>query len=410
MNSQYVVIGGGMTADAAVKALRKADPAGDVVLVSDEAQAPYKRPPLSKGLWKGDPEERANLGTAGTGAELLLGRRAVELDTTKSRVLLDDGTHIEYGQLLLATGAHARGLPSMAGLDRVVAYRTWRDYQYVKQSVEQGTRVAIVGGGFIGSEMAAALSKAGAQVTMVFPEAHMGGGRFPESIASLVDADYQARGVTLLPGRTVDAATGVDGGVRLQLSDGSFLEAELVLVGVGAKPNQELAEAAGLQTGNGVLVDAHLNVLTADGPLHNVFAAGDIASFEWRALGRRLRIEHEDNAYSMGAAAGKNMAAAASAQGGARPQLPEYTHLPFFYSDLFENGYEAVGLLDPRLQVVEDWRVPGAEGVVYFLEDGLVRGVLLWNTWGQVDAARELIEAQQRLSPEDLMGRLPSDD
>lgn len=410
MNSRYVVIGGGMTADAAVKALRKADPTGDVVLVSDEAQAPYKRPPLSKGLWKGDPDERANLGTADTGAELLLGRRAVELDTANSVVRLDDGTSLGYQQLLLATGAHARGLPSMAGLEGVVAYRTWRDYEYVKRSVAEGTRVAVVGGGFIGSEMAAALNKQGAAVTMIFPEAHMGGGRFPESIASLVDADYESRGVTLLPGRTVDAATTTEGGVRLELSDGSSFDAELVLVGVGAQPNQELAEGAGLQTGNGVLVDEHLNVLTADGPLRNVFAAGDVASFDWRALGKRLRIEHEDNAYSMGAAAGRNMAAAANAEDGAGPQLAEYTHLPFFYSDLFDNGYEAVGLLDPRLQVVEDWRVPGAEGVVYFLEDGLVKGVLLWNTWGQVDAARELIEARTPLSPEDLMGRLPSDD
>lgn len=414
MKTRYLVLGGGMTADAAVKALRKADPQGDVLLVSLEPNAPYKRPPLSKGLWKGDDEARLSLGTAATGAELLLGRRAVELDVANNSVTLDDGTQISYEQLLLATGARARNLPIFEGLDNAVPYRTWRDYQLVKQKATAGTPVTIIGGGFIGSEMAAALSSQGAQVTMVYPEPHLGGGRFPESIAKLVDADYQARGVTLNGGRSVQGAEATAGGVNLQLDDGSSLDAELVLVGVGAVPNDELAQGAGLETNNGVIVDAGLRARNSNGAVHNVYAAGDVANFEWRALGRRLRIEHEDNAYSMGGAAGRFMAAAALGNGevgrASAAEQRAYDHLPFFYSDLFDNGYEAVGLLDPRLEVVEDWRVQGKEGVVYYLEDGLVRGVLLWNTWGQVDAARDLIQSQERLSPEELMGRLPTDD
>jgi len=419
MSTRYLVVGGGMTGDAAVKAIRRADPEGQVTLVSQEPQAPYKRPPLSKGLWKGESADRVGLGTDATGAKLILGRRAVSLGLEGASVRLDDDSVVPYDYLLLATGARARTLPPLVGLAGVVPYRTWEDYEHVRERAREGAHVAVIGGGFIGSEMAAALRSNGAEVTMIFPEPSIGGGRFPVSIATLVDADYAARGVTVRAGRTVQSARQDGSGVVLELDDGAEVAADLVIVGVGAVPNQELAQEAGLRTDNGILVDASLRAANGEGSLDNVFAAGDVASFEWPALGRRLRIEHEDNAYGMGAAAGRYMAAAASAggtastagqtQGGAASSGP-YAHLPFFYSDLFDNGYEAVGLLDPRLEVVEDWRVPGKEGVVYYLEDGLVRGVLLWNTWGQVDAARDLIEAQQRLSQADLMGRLPTDD
>ena len=395
-----------MTADAAVKALRRADPDGRTLLVSLEPQPPYKRPPLSKGLWKGEEEARADLRTVGTGADMLLGRRAEALDLNGSTVQLDDGTVVSFERLLLATGARARNLPSLEGVPGVVPYRTWADYQRVRSAVSDGVRVAVVGGGFIGSEMGAALVSNGAAVTMIYPEPHLGGGRFPASIGQVVDDDYRERGVQLLSGRSVKTAGADRSGVTLELDDGSELAADLVLVGVGAIPNDELAESAGLRTGNGVMVDAGLRAMNSGGAVSNVYAAGDVANFEWPALGRRLRIEHEDNAYSMGSAAGRFMAAAALGQEVDKP----YDHLPFFYSDLFENGYEAVGLLDPRLRIVEDWRVPGKEGVVYYLEDGLVRGVLLWNTWGQVDAARDLIQAQEPLEDADLMGRLPTDD
>lgn len=403
MNAKYLVVGGGMTADAAVKALRRSDPSGSVLLVGREAHAPYKRPPLSKGLWWEDPPPRTDLATADSGASLLLGVAVERLDVPGRAAHLSDGRVVRFEKALLATGASARNLPVLAGLQNVYAYRTFADFQAVQSAVAPGTRVVVVGGGFIGSEMAAALTRRGAQVTMVFPEASIGGGRFPASIAAVVDADYRERGVELKSGSSVTAARNEGQAVVLTLDDGSVLAADLVVVGVGAVPNDELAAAAGLRTGNGVAVDSRLRVLDAAGQaVEHVLAAGDVASFEWPALGRRLRIEHEDNAYSMGSYAGKAMATAEVGT--------PYDHLPFFYSDLFDNGYEAVGLLDPRLTVVEDWRQPGKEGVVYYLEDGRVRGVLLWNTWGQVDAARDLISHPGPHAPEDLIGRLPEDD
>jgi NADPH-dependent 2,4-dienoyl-CoA reductase/sulfur reductase-like enzyme len=163
------------------------------------------------------------------------------------------------------------------------------------------------------------------------------------------------------------------------------------VAGLGILPNTELAQAAGLSVDDGIVVD---DLLQASRP--GVFAAGDVASFPNAALAMRMRVEHEDNANTMGRQAGRNMAGAGE----------RYMHLPYFYSDLFDLGYEAVGELDARLEVVSDWKEPYREGVVYYLRDGRVRGVLLWNVWGQVDRARELIASPQAVRPDSLRGRL----
>jgi NADPH-dependent 2,4-dienoyl-CoA reductase/sulfur reductase-like enzyme len=183
-----------------------------------------------------------------------------------------------------------------------------------------------------------------------------------------------------------------DGGVELSLSDGSLLRVEAAVAGLGVTPNTALAEQAGLKVDNGIVVDAQLRTNVPD-----VWAAGDVANFYNPALDRRLRVEHEDAAVSMGRHAGRAMAGAADG----------YDTLPFFYSDLFDLGYEAVGQLDTRLTVVEDWRKPNREGVVYYLEHCRVRGVLLWNTWDQVDAARALIAEAGPFGAASLKGRLP---
>jgi NADPH-dependent 2,4-dienoyl-CoA reductase/sulfur reductase-like enzyme len=164
-----------------------------------------------------------------------------------------------------------------------------------------------------------------------------------------------------------------------------------VVAGIGIEPNVKLAAAAGLKIGNGIVVDEFLRTTTPD-----VYAAGDVANFKSATLGKRFRVEHEDNANSMGRLAGRNMAGANE----------EYNHLPMFYSDLFELGYEAVGELDSRFETFVDWKEPNKEGVIYYLEDSRVRGVLLWNVWGQVDAARALISETGPFAPNNLKGRL----
>ncbi|KZC18087.1 pyridine nucleotide-disulfide oxidoreductase [Rhodanobacter sp. FW510-R12] len=388
----YLIIGGGMAADAAAKAIREVDAAANVGVVGAEAQPPYKRPPLSKALWKGDkPVADIDLATAASGAVLHQGRRIEALDRVAHVARDDRGDSYRYRRLLLATGATPRQLPFEGG-ERIIHFRTLDDYQALRRYAKPGAFIAVIGGGFIGCELAASLCSLGCKVTLLFPGATIGAGRYPDGLAHYLDDYYRSRGVDVRSGARVQGSNPTDGGVELVLSDGSLLRVEAAVAGLGVTPNTALAEQAGLAVDDGIVVDARLRSSDAD-----IWAAGDVANFYNPALGRRLRVEHEDAAVSMGRHAGRAMAGVAG----------EYIALPFFYSDLFDLGYEAVGLLDTRLQVVEDWREPNREGVVYYLEGGRVRGVLLWNVWDQVDAARELIAEPGPFDAVSLRGRLP---
>lgn len=390
----YLIVGGGMAADAAAKAIRTADAAASIGILGAESEPPYERPPLSKALWKGDKTLASiDLQTAASGAELHLGRRVRTLDRAGHRVVDDRGDSWRYRRLLLATGASPRVLPFPAN-DRVIHFRTADDYRRLRGYAAEGARIAVVGGGFIGSELAAALAGAGCKVSMLFPGASIGSGRYPPTLASFLDDYYRERGVELLSGVKVVGGSAGDEGVELVLSDGRHLRMDAVVAGLGVVPDTALAEQAGLEVDDGVLVDARLRTSDPD-----IWAAGDLANFFNPSLGRRLRVEHENAAVEMGAHAGRAMAGAGE----------DFTTLPYFYSDLFDLGYEAVGLLDARLQLVEDWSEPHRKGVVYYLDGGRVRGVLLWNVWGQVDAARALISQPGPFDAASLSGRIPHD-
>jgi NADPH-dependent 2,4-dienoyl-CoA reductase/sulfur reductase-like enzyme len=391
-NHHYLIIGAGMAAGAAAKALREADASANVGIVGTEAQPPYQRPPLSKALWKdGKSLDDIDLGTAATGAQMHLGRRIEALDRAAHAARDDHGDTYRYRRLLLATGATPRRLPFDGG-ERVIHFRTQDDYRALRRFAVRGAHVAVIGGGFIGSELAASLCGIGCKVTLLFPGAAIGAGRYPDALARYLDGYYRDHGVDVRSGVRVVDGSAVEGGVNLTLSDGTAMRVDAAVAGLGVTPNTALAEQAGLAVDDGIVVDAQLRSSDAD-----IWAAGDVANFHSPALDRRLRVEHEDAALGMGRLAGRAMAGGAD----------EYTTLPFFYSDLFDLGYEAVGLLDTRLQVVEDWREPYREGVVYYLDGGRVRGVLLWNVWDQVDAARELIAAAGPFDAASLRGRLP---
>jgi NADPH-dependent 2,4-dienoyl-CoA reductase/sulfur reductase-like enzyme len=386
---RYLVVGGGLAGHAALRALREADPGASVALLSAEPHAPYARPPLSKKLWAGDAESSIWL-PAVEGVRLVLGRRAVQLDRGAHEVVDDRGERYRYGKLLLATGGAPRRLPPED--PRIVAFRTLEDFRRVKEAVAGGEkRVAVIGGGFIGSEMAAALRGAGARVTMVFPEAGVCARAFPADLSANVTAYYREKGVEVWTGELV---AGIEAGARaltIRTKAGRVLEADLAVVGLGIQPSVELARDAGLAVSDGIDVDERLRTSDPD-----VWAAGDVARFPCAALGTRVRVEHEDAAVSMGAFAARAMTGAAGS----------YDHLPSFYSDLFDLGYEAVGEVDARHEAVADWKRPFREGVVYFLSHGRVRGVLLWNVWGQVDAARKLVAERGPFSAADVKGRI----
>ena len=387
----YLIVGGGMTADAAARAIRKSDATGGVGLISAEPHPPYARPPLSKGLWKGDPEAGIWKGTETVGVELRLGRRVAAIDTKGKTVTDERSDTVTYGKLLLATGGTPRRLP--LDTEQIIYFRTYDDYRRLRVLANERLRFAVLGGGFIGSEIAAALKTAGRNVVMLVPEEGISARVFPADLSRFLVGYYREQGVEVLTGQGLAGLTPRAGAVIVKTTGGQEIPVDVIVAGLGIQPNVDLAEQAGLRVDNGIVVDELLRTSTAE-----VFAAGDVANFFNPALGTRMRVEHEDNANTMGGAAGRAMAG----------QGTPYTHLPFFYSDLFAQGYEAVGELDPRLETFADWKEPFREGVIYYLKDGRVRGVLLWNTWGQVDAARALIAEPGPFRMENLKGRLPA--
>jgi len=386
----YLIVGGGMTADAAARAIREADPKAPIGLISAEAHPPYNRPPLSKALWKGDPESSIWRGTDQAGVDLLLGRRVTAIDPAARTVSDHTGQSLRFGKLLLATGGTPRRLS--LGTDQVIYYRTYDDYRRLRELAGHDLRFAVIGGGFIGSEIAAALRLQGRTVTMLVPEQGVGARVFPADLSGFVTDYYRGKGVEMRTGEGLASLEQRGGKVVIKTTAGKEFPADVLVAGLGIVPNIETAEHAGLRVDNGIVVDEWLRTTRPE-----IYAAGDVANFPSAALGRHMRVEHEDAANSMGRAAGLAMAG----------QGAPYTHLPFFYSDLFELGYEAVGDTDARLETVADWKEPFREGVVYYLEKGRVRGVLLWNAWGQVDHARALIAQPGPFTAADLKGRLP---
>lgn len=368
---RYLVVGGGMTGDAVCNGIHDADPEGSIGLVGEEDFPPYKRPPLTKGLWSGGDEAKIWRNVDEHGAELVLGRRIVSIDPDAHTAVDDAGDEYGYERLVLATG----GTPRRLGGDdeNVVYYRTLSDYRRTRALSDDGAGFLVVGGGFIGSEIAAALRSQGRDVTMVFPEEGIGWRTFPPHLARFVADYYREKGVDVRTETMFEPGQGFDA----------------VIAGLGIVPRTELAEAAGLPVDNGIVVDAYGRVEGHD----DVFAAGDVARFPMPALGTTGRVEHEDHANTHGRAVGANA-------GGANEP---YVHLPFFYSDLFDLGYEAVGDLDSRQPTVELWLEPHRKGIVAYVDDAKrPRGFLLWNVWDKVDPARELILAGDAIDEEAL--------
>ncbi len=392
----YLIVGGGMTADAAVHGIREIDRSGSIGLIGAEAHPPYNRPPLSKGLWKNQPLESIWRKSDTPGLTLHLGRRVEQLDPRNKRVTDDQGGVHTFDKLLLATGAVPRRLPFGAG--PIIYYRTLDDYQRLRALMERGRRFAVIGGGFIGSEVAAALAMNARDVVMAFPGQGLCSRVFPSDVVGFLNDFYRRKGVEILAGASVVGMEARQDKSILTIVDGPGKSARDVTVdgvvaGIGVQPNVELAQEAGLEVQNGVRVNASLRSSHPD-----IYAAGDVARFHNPVLDDWLRVEHEDNANTMGRMAGRAMAG----------ETVFYDHLPSFYSDLFELGYEAVGEVDSRLETVVDWKEPYREGVIYYLKAGRVRGVLLWNVWEQVDAARRLIAEPGPFRAADLKRRLPA--
>lgn len=383
-----------MVADTAARGIREIDSVGEIGIVAQEEMPPVARPALSKKLWT-DPSfsfDDVWLNTeADTGATRHAGERVVEIDRGERTVSTEHGLKLGYEQLLIATGGTPKSL-DLPDDERIIYFRSVDDYQRLRSLSGGGKRIAVIGGSFIATELAAALVQNETDVTLIFPEAVLGEKVFPADLAQQLQETYVQKGVTTVPGATVESAEPHDDGIRLTLSSGATVDCDAVVAGLGVTPNDGVAAEAGLQTDDGILVDERLR---SSDP--HIFAAGDVASYPDATLGR-TRIEHVDNANEMGRQAGRNMAGADE----------PYEHTPYFYSVLFDNRYEAVGILDSSLETAEQW--DGERGVVYYVDGDRVSGVLLWNVDGRRDEARDAIAHADASEREALRTRIPAQD
>jgi 3-phenylpropionate/trans-cinnamate dioxygenase ferredoxin reductase component len=398
---KYVIIGGGIAAGSACSGIRKLDPTGSIALVTRERHLPYQRPPLSKGYLVGKEgldkvylQDPAYYPTSQI--EAMTGTTATALEPSNHSVYLEDGRALGYEKLLLATGGYAWRLPIPgAELPGVMLLRTIDDADAIRAAAGPGRRVVVIGGSFIGCEVAASLAQLGAQVTMVFPDERLLVRVAPAELGASLAAKYRAHGVRLVAGSRPEGIAGSSRAESVTLTDGETIPADLVVMGVGIRLNVDLARAAGLALDDrgAVLVDETLRTSDPD-----VYAAGDIASWPDRTFGRRLRVEHWDVARQQGQRAGRNMA------GEGKP----YRTLPYFYSDLFDLSFEAWGDLSTWEQTVLRGSLERGSFAFYYFAQGALAGVL---AVGRPEAERKPMQAlvRARLPYNQVAGQLASE-
>ncbi|KAI8072156.1 apoptosis-inducing factor, mitochondrion-associated, C-term-domain-containing protein [Gilbertella persicaria] len=457
----YVLVGAGTASFAAAQAIKEKDPEANVIIIGDEAYAPYMRPPLSKELWfSEDPnvaqtlnfkdwsgternavyqnaadyeviEDASGSDKETTKIKLLLNKSVTKLNVEDHNITLNDGSVIYYNKVLLATGGEPKKLPNQPESEHITTFRTVSDFQKLDKIAKDGAHIAVVGGGFLGSELAVALAhrsgKENLKVTQIFPEDGNMANVFPGYLTKWTTSRVRKLGVDVKEKSTVQSVS-VDkesGKTVVDLGNGESLTVDHVIVAIGIEPRVDLAREAGLEIDEkraGVVVNAELEART------DVYAAGDMVSFHDVQLGRR-RIEHHDHAVLSGRHAGENMVG----------DIRAYNHQSMFWSDLGpEIGYEAVGLIDAQLSTVSVWAkatandtpaaaaaseadspraAPGEDtskianpvtdavkakpnpfqdekfgkGLVFYVRDQKIVGLVLFNVFGKVQEARDII-------------------
>lgn len=427
---KYILIGSGTASYSAAKAILEREPGARILIIGEEKHLPYMRPPLSKELWneKADPNSLHFMDWQGksssvfypeldrTNVTFLMGHRVTQMDLADHLVVVDDGRKVRYQKCLVATGGTPRGLPLVpdAVKHKVATFRTVDDFMALQALAKSGGKAVIVGGSFLGTELAYALASGGKQhgasVVSVFPEPSILARVLPRYVSEHTSRLLMGAGVQLRPNRIVtNVREGSNGKVFVVLDNNENIEADLVVVAVGIQPNTAVFQEAGLEidprTG-GIVVNSELEARA------DVFVAGDVASYYDAVLGRR-RVEHYDHAAASGRQAGLNMA------GARRP----YTYTPMFWSDIGSTGYEALGDLDSNLDTVAFWKdvsiqqqgapwyfasssptnnLDGARGAVFYLKNKRIVGALLWNMPGKIDIARKIIAVKAKVNTEEL--------
>jgi 3-phenylpropionate/trans-cinnamate dioxygenase ferredoxin reductase subunit len=387
MNAAYVIAGASLAGAKAAERLREEGFDGPLIMIGEEDERPYERPPLSKDYLLGKAERETiyvhpQSWYAEHGVDLRLGMRVTGIDPAAHEVRLADGSRAGYAKLLVATGSSPRRLPVPGAESGGVLYlRRVADSDQIKAAFPAASRVAVIGAGWIGLETAAAARAADAEVT-ILEAAELPLLRVLGREAAQVFADlHREHGVNLRFGVQVAEITGSGGradGVRL--ADGTHVKADAVIVGVGITPNIQLAEAAGLEVGNGIVVDARLRSSDPD-----IYAAGDVANAYHPLLGKHIRVEHWANALHQPQAAARAMLG----------QDAVYDRVPYFYTDQYDLGMEYVGCVEPGGydQVVFRGDVERREFIAFWLARGRVLAGMNVNIWDVSDTIQAIVRS-----------------
>jgi 3-phenylpropionate/trans-cinnamate dioxygenase ferredoxin reductase component len=381
----YVIAGAGLAGAKAAETLRREGFDGGVVLVGAEDERPYERPPLSKEYLRGEAgRDKVYAHDEGFYAEhdidLRLRRTVVSLDTSSRELELDGGEWLRYDRLLLTTGAEPRRLAIPgAELDGVMYLRSVRDSDALRERLDRGGAVVVVGAGWIGAEVAASARQRGLDVTLIEPASVPLERVLGAEVGAIYRDIHADHGVRMLLGTGVEAFEGDTTVERVRTSDGRELDCDFVLVGIGVRPRTALAGQAGLVVDNGILVDEHLRT-SADG----VFAAGDVANAHHPFYGERLRVEHWANALNQGPAAARSMLG----------HTDGYERLPYFFSDQYDVGMEYTGFARTWDRVVLRGDPASREFIAFWIAGDRVVAGMNVNVWGVTDAIKRIISAR----------------
>ena len=391
MDYDYLIVGGGLAAASAVDGIREVDEDGSIAVLSDEEDPPYHRPPLSKEFLQapdGAPRSLLHVKPEGwfeeeADAELHLGRRATRLSPDAMKVETASGGDVTARRILLVTGGRPRDLDVPgADLEGVATLRTAGDSERIRTRAREADRTVLVGAGFIGMELAAAFTDFDARPTVVEVQDRVWGRMLPGRLADWMQSYFEERGVEFRLGESVDAFAGGDAVEEAELSGGGRLDCGLAVVGVGIRPNHELAADAGLPVDDGIVVDEH-----AETDAEGIYAAGDVARYPDPVFGDRARVEHWDHAKAHGRLAGRNMAGAGES----------YDHLSYFFTDVFDLSLNVYGrpTTADRTVLRGDLEDAADEGCVALGErDGRVVSAILINDQEPMDACRRLVRAR----------------
>jgi 3-phenylpropionate/trans-cinnamate dioxygenase ferredoxin reductase subunit len=382
----FVIVGASLAGAKAAEELRSQGFDGRVVLLGGEAERPYERPPLTKDYLRGESErEKAYVHAAGfyteNEIELETATTVTAIDPRGSRVTLDDGSTLEFDRLLLTTGAEPRRIPvDGADLDGVYYLRTLADCDALRERLDAGGRVVVVGAGWIGSEFAASARQRGLEVTVVDPLALPNERIFGAQIGAFYREVHAQHGVDLMLGESVEAFAGKGAVAAVRTSGGREIGCDFVVVGIGIAPRVELADDAGLEVDNGIVVDEKLQTSAP-----NIFAAGDVARAQHPFYGERLRLEHWSNALNQGPAAAQAMLG--------KPIT--YDRIPYFFSDQYDVGMEYSGYAPTWDEVVFRGDRDSGQFIAFWVKEQRVLAGMNVNVWDVNEHVQTLIRSRQ---------------